>query len=271
MAEDLSLWRSTKPSTVTVDDVDAGGIYGKDGIVLIVDGEDIEITNGLSLATKKRIAKARKVSLKFSLLELTPGIMAKILNAHTAATSTVLTGDIDQNIAEHTIAVALVLSDGAAWIIEGDCFFLPKMELTLNGEDVTKLPVEAEFIPDTDNDNLFFTLTETPAEGGAMTVASTVPTDNAGSVVVSADLTVTFSRAIQVASVSSKNFKLIKTTDGTAPVIVLTYDPATFTVTINPSGSLSASTIYNLIIDARINPLVGPRMAADSIVNFTTA
>lgn len=102
------------------------------------------------------------------------------------------------------------------------------------------------------------------------TVVTTVPADAATGVVRTANLTVEFSEAIQF---DSGDFSLLQISSLTAQVvepIVCTYDADTFTVTINPVGTLVGTEDYTLIISG-VRDKAGNMLATPAIVNFVTA
>ncbi len=97
----------------------------------------------------------------------------------------------------------------------------------------------------------------------------TVPADAASGVVVSSNLTATFSEPIKQADMNSNNFRLIKASDGTIVAGSLTYTTATNLVTFDPTGSLDGSSAYIWSI-AGVRDLAGNAMVG-IVVNFTTA
>ena len=97
----------------------------------------------------------------------------------------------------------------------------------------------------------------------------TVPADAATGIVVSANLTATFSEAINQADITDSNFILFKATDGTVVTGTLAYTSGTYLVTFDPTGSLSANTDYIWVI-ANVRDLAGNKMVA-VVKNFKTA
>lgn len=97
----------------------------------------------------------------------------------------------------------------------------------------------------------------------------TVPADAAVAVVVSANLTATFSEDVNANDVTNDNFVLVKASDGTIVVGTLTYTAATKIVTFDPTDSLTAATPYIWSV-VNVRDTAGNRMAP-KIVNFTTA
>jgi phi13 family phage major tail protein len=97
---------------------------------------------------------------------------------------------------------------------------------------------------------------------------TTVPADAADNVVGTANLTLTFNKAIQANTATDDNIILIKA-DGTAVASVITIDAANEVVTISPTAPLTAAAEYILIVTTGIKSAAGVAMAADTVVNFT--
>jgi len=110
----------------------------------------------------------------------------------------------------------------------------------------------------------------TSADTTAPTVQSTTPADAATAVVVSANLTATFSEAIQPGDVNSRNFVLMKATDGTVVAGALSLGTNDTVVTFNPTSDLSVATAYILVITG-VHDVAGNVLATPTVVNFTTA
>lgn len=97
----------------------------------------------------------------------------------------------------------------------------------------------------------------------------TVPIDGATSVVVSSNLTATFSEDIKQSDITTSNFMLVKVSDGTIVAGTLTYTLATKTAMFDPTASLAADSDYIWMI-TNVRDLAGNKM--DSVaVNFKTA
>lgn len=99
--------------------------------------------------------------------------------------------------------------------------------------------------------------------------AITSPADAATAVVITANLTATFSEDIRPTDLTSNNFILVKSADGTIVPGALTYASATNVVTFDPTASLTALTPYIWTI-ANVRDTAGNKMAP-LVVNFTTA
>jgi hypothetical protein len=104
----------------------------------------------------------------------------------------------------------------------------------------------------------------------APTITATVPADAEEAAVVSANLTCTFSEAIQAGSVTAKNFVLLKASDGTIVAGSLSLGTNDTVVTFNPTSDLSAATDYIWIITG-VRDVAGNILAAPTVVNFKTA
>lgn len=97
----------------------------------------------------------------------------------------------------------------------------------------------------------------------------TVPVDAAIAVVVSANLTATFSEDVKAADVHKGNFILTKSSDGTIVAGALTYTVATKVVTFDPTADLTAATPYIWVI-SNVRDTSGNVMEP-VVVNFVTA
>jgi hypothetical protein len=140
-----------------------------------------------------------------------------------------------------------------------------------NNDNVASLTFMAHY--DTDNlDNPPFAIyyPEISTDTTAPTV-TVVPADAATGVAVGANIVWTFSEAISVSSVNAANFLVLKASDGTVVAGTLTHSVDKTTVTFDPSSNLSASTAYIAIANTNIVDLAGNHLAANSVVNFTTA
>lgn len=104
------------------------------------------------------------------------------------------------------------------------------------------------------------------------TVIGFNPAAGAVNVATSAAATVTFSEAMTAATINSTAIRLM---DGSATVAAsVTYNAATNTATITPSGVLSNSRTYRLVVTggaSGVKDLAGNALAADATASFTTA
>lgn len=102
------------------------------------------------------------------------------------------------------------------------------------------------------------------ATPSALALSSSVPTDGATGISVSADQTLTFNNALQSDAVDRV---VISKADGTQASAVVTLDTTKKIITINPASSLTASTVY--LITYAVEDIYGQTLSG--VVNFTTA
>lgn len=97
----------------------------------------------------------------------------------------------------------------------------------------------------------------------------TVPADAAPNIVVSANLTATFSEDVKESDINSNNFILMKAADGTIVAGTLSYTAATKVATFDPTSNLDANSDYIWVI-SNVRDLAGNKMDP-VVVNFKTA
>lgn len=103
-------------------------------------------------------------------------------------------------------------------------------------------------------------------------VESTVPADEATGVVVSANLTVTFSAPVDETTLNNTNLKVAPVSTHTAVAAVYTVDASGTVVTINPNSSLGAAAEHEIVVTAGVKDLAGnSAVGAPVTVLFTTA
>jgi phi13 family phage major tail protein len=123
---------------------------------------------------------------------------------------------------------------------------------------------------DEDTDNFdgatWFSQVQTPVvvAPSALSLSSSTPTDGATGISVSANQTLTFNNALTAGAVN--NVVLVKA-DGTVIAGAITLDATKKIVTINPTASLDASSVY--IITYGVTDIYGQTLAG--AINFTTA
>ncbi|MDP9984857.1 hypothetical protein J2W14_004284, partial [Pseudarthrobacter oxydans] len=114
-----------------------------------------------------------------------------------------------------------------------------------------------------------------PSGGGgggdttAPTVTATSPADGATGVGVTANVTGTFSEAMNASTVTSATFTL-KTGTTTIPAAV-SYNSTDRVATLNPGADLAASTTYTATIDVGVKDAAGNALASARTWTFTTA
>lgn len=102
------------------------------------------------------------------------------------------------------------------------------------------------------------------ASVSALALSSSVPTDNATGVSVSANQTLTFNNAMKDDVI---NRIVISKADGTQAAATITLDATKKIVTIDPGSNLSSSTVY--LITYAVEDIYGQKLSG--VVNFTTA
>ena len=141
---------------------------------------------------------------------------------------------------------------------------------TTKNEGVITLEVHAHWDAEDDTKDLYdIEDIESLSSDVTPPTVTTVPDDAATGIVVSSNLTATFSEHIRQGDINDSNFTLIKASDGTVIEGALTYTAATKTVTFDPASNFTANTDYIWII-ANVRDLAGNKMAK-KIVNFKTA
>jgi len=111
----------------------------------------------------------------------------------------------------------------------------------------------------------WFTEVQVPDTGSvsALVLSSSSPADNAISVAVGANITLTYNNKLQTASINS----VVLLTDGANIASAVSLSDTKKIVTVNPSANLSASTEYTLV--ANVTDIYGQNLT--SIITFTTA
>jgi phi13 family phage major tail protein len=122
-----------------------------------------------------------------------------------------------------------------------------------------------------DIDSTWFNAVAVPGADTTLPTVTTAPADAASGVADTIHMTWTFSKAIDPSKVSSDNFFLLKSSDGTLVAGTLTLDGTSKIVTLIPSANLSASTAYVAVCTASVSDLAGNKLASTSICNFTSA
>lgn len=109
-----------------------------------------------------------------------------------------------------------------------------------------------------------------PPPATAPTVTSTSPASGATGVAVTTAISATFSRAMNVSTVTSAAFTLTAT-GGSAVAGTVSYNASTLTATFTPSASLAYNTQYTASLMASATASDGTAMSASYSWSFTTA
>ncbi len=131
--------------------------------------------------------------------------------------------------------------------------------LTTTVQDIYGVPLAENYI---------WSFTTGDADTTAPTIVTRLPAPDAVDVTVSAQVVVTFSEALSVSSLDLDHFSLTGPS-GVVPAD-LSYDAATFTVTLTPQASLLYSTEYTVTVDSTTADVAGNPLGADDTWSFTT-
>ena len=97
-------------------------------------------------------------------------------------------------------------------------------------------------------------------------VVSTFPVNSSINIAVAANITATFSEAMDPASISSTTMTLYQ---GVTPFAgIITYD--SLTATLNPAGNLTGNTVYTVTITTAVRNLSGSNIVTNYVWTFTT-
>lgn len=100
---------------------------------------------------------------------------------------------------------------------------------------------------------------------------TTTPADAATNVPDNSAVTWTFDEAIMADTVTSANFFVLKSSDGSAVDGALSLSADKTTVTFTPSAAFAAATAYIAMATTNVTDLAGNALAQNSVTNFTTA
>ena len=131
--------------------------------------------------------------------------------------------------------------------------------LTTAVEDIYGVPLAADYT---------WSFTTGDADTTPPAIVTRVPAPNAVDVPASAQVVVTFNEAIAPASLDADHFTLTGPF-GAVPAN-LSYDPATFAVTLTPQASLLYSTEYTVTVDGTTADAAGNPLGTDDTWTFTT-
>ncbi len=111
-----------------------------------------------------------------------------------------------------------------------------------------------------------------PGDTTAPTVISTVPVSAATGVAVGGNITVTFSEAMNPATLTTTTLTLMQTQTATPVPGVVTYAGTTAgtTATFNPTNTLAANTNYTATVTTGVKDLAGNALAVAKTWSFTT-
>jgi phi13 family phage major tail protein len=116
----------------------------------------------------------------------------------------------------------------------------------------------------------WYTYVDNPLDSTAPVISSSTPLANATSISVNTTYAWVFSKNLNVQTVNSTNFYLIKDTDGSTVTATVAYNDATKTVTLTPTGALTSATKYLAMATFGVLDLPGNHLVATARI-FTTA
>lgn len=135
-----------------------------------------------------------------------------------------------------------------------------------NGMGVYKVDEDDANCP-ADIATAFFASVIVPTTDTTVPTVTSVPLDAATGVAVGANVVLTFSIAIQPATITSSNVFLMKT-DGTLIAATLSVDVTNKIVTLNPAANLDVG-MYIAVCTNAVKSASGIPLAANTVINFT--
>jgi hypothetical protein len=110
-----------------------------------------------------------------------------------------------------------------------------------------------------------------PIDTASPSVTGTSPANNATGILRGANLTATFSEAMQPSTINTTTFRLRKSGTTTNIAAALSYDPATKRATLNPNVDLKAGTTYVATVTTGARDLAGNQLDQDPSTAGTQA
>jgi hypothetical protein len=107
----------------------------------------------------------------------------------------------------------------------------------------------------------------------APTISGVAPQEGASEVALSSNVEVTFSEAMDEASLNDATFTLLEQSSTTPVVATVTYDPTTRTVTLDPMTDLDPDASYTATVKGGVGgvkDVAGNPLAADKVWSFNT-
>jgi len=101
-------------------------------------------------------------------------------------------------------------------------------------------------------------------------VDPTFPANFDVEIAVDTAVIVTFSHAMNAATINSTTFSLKTTSGGTAVAGTVTYNTSTFTAKFKPNAPLSNNTVYTATVSTGAKDIANQSLAADKVFSFTT-
>jgi len=134
------------------------------------------------------------------------------------------------------------------------------------------LDVEMVTVEESGATRRYFTIEETAEDLVPPTLDSSVPADAATGVLATANVVLTFDKALDVQSaIDDANFVLLKTSDMSVVAKAITIDATHKIVTLNPSASLTAGAAYQWHVTKGVKSATGVALGAVETGTFTIA
>jgi hypothetical protein len=137
--------------------------------------------------------------------------------------------------------------------------------VTTGAKDLASNALAASTVP-----NPWTFTTAAPADNTAPTVTGVNPSNGTNNVNVATDVLITFSEAMDQATINNTNITVKNTATNSLVSGVVTYNPATFVATFNPDVSLAQGTGYTVTVSTAVKDVAGNALAAQFTSTFTT-
>ena len=123
------------------------------------------------------------------------------------------------------------------------------------------------------SDKIWTFTTASPVDTTPPVVSTVSPSSGSTSVAANANITATFSEAVNASTVTTATVTLVPQGSATPVAAAVTYNASTFTVTLDPTADLAAGTLYTATVKggaSGVKDLAGNALAADRVWTFTT-
>lgn len=146
-------------------------------------------------------------------------------------------------------------------------------EMAYRKDEKVIVPLEITAIPDFTQGagKELMTITDAAEDTTPPTVKSSDPADGDGSHPKADPIVWTMSESIDASTVNLHNVYVIKATDGTVVAGTVAYTEADKKITFTPAAALSATTAHIAVLTTAVRDLAHNRLAAASVLNFTTS
>lgn len=243
------------------------------GVMLTVGNEyhDVEIDQS-KVPINTKLDK-RTVKLTCDMAEATLANLALAMALPTTALAGSVVSVGLQEPENKTIYIVGPAPDGAVRTIH---VFKAKVtgspEMAYRKDEKVIVPLEITAIPDFTQGagKELMTITDAAEDTTPPTVVSSDPADGDSSHPKADPIVWTMSESIDASTVNLHNVYVIKATDGTVVAGTVAYTEADKKITFTPSAALSATTAHIAVLTTAVRDLAYNRLAAASVINFTT-